>query len=35
MYIIYIRVRCYFSLMCTSKNAMKFYEVIVDVQKGP
>ena len=34
MYIVYIRERYSFSLVCTSKNSIKFYEVKVDVQKG-
>ena len=34
MYIIYIRVRYCFSLVYTSKMAIKCYELKVDVQKG-
>ena len=34
MYIVYIRERYYFSLVCTFKNAIKNSEVKIDVQKG-
>ena len=34
-YILYIRERCCFSLVCTPKRAIKSFEVKVDVQKGP
>ena len=34
MYILYIRERCCFSLVCTSERVVKSYEVKVDVQKG-
>ena len=34
MYIIYIRERYYFSLVCTFNKAIKNFEVKVDVQKG-
>ena len=33
--IIYIRERHYFSLVCTSRKVIDFFEVNVDVQKGP
>ena len=35
VYIVYIRERYYFSLVCTFKKAIKNVEVKVDVQKGP
>ena len=31
--IVYIRERCYFSLVCTYTKAIKNYEVKIDVQK--
>ena len=34
MYIVYIRERYFFSLVCASREAMKFSEVEIDVQKG-
>ena len=34
MYIVYIRDRYYFSLVCTFRKAINFFEVKVDVQKG-
>ena len=34
MYIVYIRERYYFSLVCRCRNPIKFHEVKVDVQKG-
>ena len=33
-YIIYIRVRCYLSLVCTFEKATKNLDVKVDVRKG-
>ena len=35
MYIVYIRERYCFSLVCTFKKVIKNFEVKVDVQKGP
>ena len=36
MYIVYIRERDNFSLVCTSRKALIFFEIKVDVQKmGP
>ena len=34
-YVIYIRERYYFSLVYISKKVVNFFEVKVDVQKGP
>ena len=34
MYIIYIRERYYFTLVCTSKKVVRFFEAKEDVQKG-
>jgi hypothetical protein len=35
VYIIYIRERSYFSVVCTFRKAIKYIEAKVDVPKGP
>ena len=35
MYVVDVRERCCFSSMCVFVNSIKFYELKVDVQKGP
>ena len=33
-YIVYIMERYYFSLVCTSRKVIDFFEVKIDIQKG-